>query len=1619
MKKRILAAVMAVIFTMLQLSVMGPVSQVEAASSVDIDAHNLLEDPGFEDTTKEFVEHGTGSKVDKWSNYKSQVKKVNHDAHTGDWAVELGVTDCSIEQDSADLQIGTTYVAKVWAKVTNDYTTAYFGLKNHGAQEVKVKITSKEYAQYEIPFTYTGASGDNLPRIYVWVESTSGGAAYVDDFELMTESDLTKVSIENGKIIVDYRESYAGTPSKDDFSVVYASSIGGNAKTELPITDATVIGNQIVLSFDKIAAQPLEQVITADVTYLPKNQTVTLDYTVEANGEALVEAEVANFTAENGTAIVVLDKTPTVAPVKADFSLEKSVDGGEYKDVSVTGFNYDAAEKTVTLTFPITNKQPEVQEVSLRLTYKEKTATAAFEIEAGKGTNYYVDATEGSDSNSGTSPETAFKTIEKVNSIEFQPGDQILFQCGEEWTGALKPQGSGIEGAPIVIASYGEGDKPVIKPGPNWTIPYFQPGANSPVRNASVNNGISFYNQEYWEVRDLELYDPTYNPGVESYVYRRGINITAEDCGDLHYFVFDNLTIHGYRGPSDNNGKSSGGIIVTVISDMYNIANRVPSAIHDMTVTNCEMYDLGRSGFNFVSPWTTRTESEWGTFGYRGYGEWKPNTNIYIANNTIYNIDGDGILIDGCKDVLVEHNVVYRTVLNCWYGVGMFNWNSDNTIFQFNEIYDTFPADSYKGAGDAQGIEIDALNRDTWVQYNYVHDNSGGCVMWCNTDDLRGFRGIYRYNIFQNDMTKHGVIDWRTNHKESMAYNNTFYFGELPEGASPRKFMNNGYMNGKSEAKFYNNIFYNLDEFDLNTFNEQEIDWERNIFYGFESVPANDSTVITEDPKFVAPGTGEFGLDSVAGYKLQLDSPAINAGLNIEDNGGRDYFGTPLLDGMTDIGAAEFVAEGAMGIITLHFVDEDGNTLRKDQTLYGLVDDPYTITPADIYGYRFVSMDYEAEGVYTSDKVEVTLVYELYTDKSALQEAVDGALKENGYIPATYAVYLEVLNEAKDILADEKATQEAVDNALEALLEAEKQVISLERLDLYLEVTYPVGAAGYTPGSYADYSAALAEGKTVLLNADATEDELESALDNIIAKKVLLTVVTDLVTVTANKDTYYEWSGATYPLSNILDGNADTKAWIDGAQTVDDWFLFTFAKPVELNNFRIQFADGNDYIYGADVEISADGNTWTKIGVIDNNTDPQLDLTFEAGGATIQYVKITITQTVRNWTQITEASFNYKADDTVDKSALMAAIDEAKALNKDAYSAASWKVVEAALAKAETVNNDKDATAGEVSAAIAALEGSVNALVEKTEGGEVARISGATRYETGYKVADALKAELGVAKFDAVVVATGKNFADALAGSYLAVEKNAPIILTNGKADNIATLHTYIKDNVAEGGKVYILGGEGAVPAEVAAIDGYDVVRLAGKSRYETNLAILAEAGVTGDSIIVATGKAFADSLSASAAKLPILLVKPNAVLSEEAKAIVNGMKEIYIIGGDGAVGADIAAELANFGDVTRISGKSRYETSVAVAETFFGSVDNAVVASGKNFPDGLCGGPLAAAMNAPLILTADAKTDAAAAYMADMGIAAGYVFGGTGALADESVVDVFALESADEIIAK
>ena len=213
------------------------------------------------------------------------------------------------------------------------------------------------------------------------------------------------------------------------------------------------------------------------------------------------------------------------------------------------------------------------------------------------------------------------------------------------------------------------------------------------------------------------------------------------------------------------------------------------------------------------------------------------------------------------------------------------------------------------------------------------------------------------------------------------------------------------------------------------------------------------------------------------------------------------------------------------------------------------------------------------------------------------------------------------------------------------------------------------------------------------------------------------------------------------------------------------------------------------------------------------------------------------------------------------------------------------------------------------------------------------------------------------------------------------------------------------------------------MPAEMeTGLEAFTVKRLYGETRYETNIEILKESGVTTEDIIVCTGRSFADSLSASAAKKPILLVNnKSSQLSEEQTAYLETLEteKLYIIGGTSAVNENLAAALTSYGTVERIGGQTRYDTSVLVAEKLVGTSQQAVLAYGKNFPDGLCGGPLAAMLNAPLILTTNGNEAAAEAFCTTTKTEKGYILGGNSVVADDTVKSILKVWPNENITVK
>lgn len=152
--------------------------------------------------------------------------------------------------------------------------------------------------------------------------------------------------------------------------------------------------------------------------------------------------------------------------------------------------------------------------------------------------------------------------------------------------------------------------------------------------------------------------------------------------------------------------------------------------------------------------------------------------------------------------------------------------------------------------------------------------------------------------------------------------------------------------------------------------------------------------------------------------------------------------------------------------------------------------------------------------------------------------------------------------------------------------------------------------------------------------------------------------------------------------------------------------------------------------------------------------------------------------------------------------------------------------------------------------------------------------------------------------------------------------------------------------------------------------------RLAGADRYATAVAVSKHAYSRADTVIVATGLDFPDSLSAAplAAKLraPLLLTQPGGLPAATRSEIQRlKPKTIIIVGGTGAVSSAVQRSLNGLaGKVERISGKDRYATSVAVSKRgWTKTAPSAFIATGRDYADALAAGAAAGRLGVPVIL--------------------------------------------------
>ncbi|UNK16154.1 hypothetical protein MNQ98_16615 [Paenibacillus sp. N3/727] len=505
------------------------------------------------------------------------------------------------------------------------------------------------------------------------------------------------------------------------------------------------------------------------------------------------------------------------------------------------------------------------------LMFSSIAAVSPTKVMAEAGNTYYVDNVSGDDNHGGTDQSAAWKTLAKVNATTFAPGDKILFKAGGSWQGQLWPKGSGADGSPIVIDMYGTGNKPLIT------------GVTSELSTVFLKN------QEYWEINNLEVTNPSSEPFTRDWKgargERRGVYILNEERGILNHIYIKNLNVHDVDGVYTTR---SGGIIFDSVGSI------VPSAFHDILIDGNTLTDVDAYGIYISSNCIIRYGMgdlwEWVP---KPYGPWTPSTGVKISNNTIVRAATGGIAWNVTDGAVVERNTVQEatylaTNASIWWAY------ADNNVVQFNESFA-----SRNGSEDGTGFDVDAGNLGSLVQYNYSHDNAGGFMLYVN-DTYNTINTIVRYNISQND--KGRIFRYSGSIDTVMNYNNTIYVG----AASGNPVMSDYFTKSSGSPKNiknYNNIYYSVGDRGW-TLTGQTFD--NNAYFGGKTLVSSDAHKIMANPKLLNPGSGGVGMNTVDGYQLQSDSPLIGAGVPISDNGGRDYFGNTLYNGDPDIGAFEY-----------------------------------------------------------------------------------------------------------------------------------------------------------------------------------------------------------------------------------------------------------------------------------------------------------------------------------------------------------------------------------------------------------------------------------------------------------------------------------------------------------------------------------------------------------------------------------------------------------------------------------------------------------------------------------------------------------------------------------------
>lgn len=432
----------------------------------------------------------------------------------------------------------------------------------------------------------------------------------------------------------------------------------------------------------------------------------------------------------------------------------------------------------------------------------------------------------------------------------FLPGEQILVKRGTTCKGKLAPKGSGVAGSLITLDAYGSGAKPVIA------------GGGTGMETAT----LTLKNQSYWTVQNLHVTNR--GTAATTKQFRSGVLLVNDNGGYLLGVTLQKLTIDKVTSKllyqSKHDARDWGGISV------HTVDRGTGDGFSGLRILNNTISGVGRTGI---------------VTSNREYPEGL-DLGLRIAGNTVSKSRGDGIIMRGARQARIDHNTI-KNNSNMWpcagcmktagmgANAGIWPTLSSDSVIEKNNVSGT-----HVGHGDGEGIDLDIMAERITVQFNYIHDNDGGGVLFCGSKS-----STVRFNILENNKKSAIAFIGSVPATNSTIYNNTIYSSKKTNARVAR------YFNGAhgSGISFKNNIVYNYGKADY-LWPAKVVTAANTLIGAHGKGRPKDKLTSTQNPQLKKPGAGGTGFSTLGGYKPKHPS-SLRRGVAIPSDLTIDFFG--------------------------------------------------------------------------------------------------------------------------------------------------------------------------------------------------------------------------------------------------------------------------------------------------------------------------------------------------------------------------------------------------------------------------------------------------------------------------------------------------------------------------------------------------------------------------------------------------------------------------------------------------------------------------------------------------------------------------------------------------------